>query len=115
MSGDCIFCKIAKKEIPSDIVYEDDDFIAFKDLNPQAPVHVLFIPKKHVTSLNELGEDDADIVARLFLKIKDMASEQNVDESGYRVVANCNKDAGQEVFHIHFHLLGGRKFSWPPG
>ena len=115
MHEDCLFCKIANKEIPSDVVYEDDDFIAFKDLKAQAPVHILFVPKKHVASVDELEEDDVDIIGRLFLKIKETARAQSIAEGGYRVVTNCNKDAGQEVFHIHFHLLGGRKLTWPPG
>ena len=115
MGSDCIFCKIAKKEIPADVVYEDDDFLAFKDLNPQAPVHVLFIPKEHVATLDELGEADAGKIGKLFLKIKDAARKEGIARDGYRVVANCNRNAGQEVFHVHFHLLGGRKFTWPPG
>jgi len=115
MDADCVFCKIANKDIRSDIVYEDDSFLAFKDLNPQASFHVLLIPKKHIASINELVEADSGIIGRLFIEIKEIARENGISEGGYRVVANCNKNAGQEVFHLHFHLLGGRKFTWPPG
>lgn len=115
MSSDCLFCKIANKEIKSEIVYEDDEIVAFKDINPKAPVHFLFIPKRHISSLNEIAESDADVLGKIFLRIKEMAKKYGIDESGYRTVLNCNKDAGQEVFHVHAHLLGGRKFTWPPG
>jgi len=115
MSDDCIFCKIARKEIPSEVVYEDDEMIAFKDLNPQADVHILFIPKKHIASMNDISGEDARVMGNILLKIKEIAGQNGVSEGGYRVVINCNKDAGQEVFHIHVHLLGGRKFAWPPG
>jgi len=112
---DCIFCRIAKRDIPSDIVYEDDEVLAFKDLNPQAPVHVLFITKRHIASMDKLEQGDAEIVGRLLFRAKEVAREQGIAEGGYRVVLNCNRNAGQEVFHIHAHLLGGRKFAWPPG
>ena len=115
MSEDCIFCRIADKTIPSDIVYEDDEILAFKDVNPQSPLHLLFIPKKHISSVNEVSSEDAEVIGRIILKIRDMAKEAGVSESGYRIVMNCNEDAGQEVFHLHVHLLGGRKFTWPPG
>lgn len=115
MNGDCLFCKIAKKEIKSDIVYEDDEIVAFKDINPKAPVHLLFIPRRHVSSMNEITEGDAHILGKIFMRIKEIAREQGIEKNGYRTVINCNKDAGQEVFHIHVHLLGGRKFNWPPG
>ncbi len=115
MSGDCIFCKIANKEIPADIVYEDETMIAFKDINPQAPVHLVFIPKKHVETMNDLGDEDAGLLEKIFRKIKAVAKDNGIADGGYRTVINCNRDAGQEVFHIHVHLLGGRKFSWPPG
>lgn len=115
MSSDCLFCKIANKEIKSEIVYEDDEVVAFKDINPKAPVHLLFIPKRHVSSMNEITEDDANILGKILMRIKDVAREQGIDEGGYRTIINCNKDAGQEVFHVHVHLLGGRKFAWPPG
>ncbi len=111
--GDCLFCKIAAKEIPSDIVYEDDEVVAFKDVNPQAPVHILVIPKKHISTLNDI--DDFMVTGKIMEVVVKLAKEFNIDEKGYRVVANCNRGAGQSVFHIHFHLLGGRLFQWPPG
>ena len=113
--ADCIFCKIAKKEIPSKIIYEDDKMVAFEDINPQAPTHTLLIPKKHIETLNHLQEEDAELMGYLMLKAKVIAEEKGLDKKGYRVVANCLESAGQSVFHIHFHLLGGRAFGWPPG
>lgn len=115
MSNDCIFCKITSKEIPATIVYEDDDIIAFDDIDPKAPVHCVVIPKKHIETLNDLNEESSSLAGSMFLAIKDIAKSKGVDQTGYRVVANCNKDAGQEVFHIHFHLIGGRAMTWPPG
>ncbi len=115
MDDDCLFCKIANKEIESEVVYEDDEILAFKDINPKAPVHFLFIPKQHIASLNDIGEGDAGILGKIFLKVKEVAKKHGIDKNGYRTVINCNKDAGQEVFHVHAHLLGGRKFAWPPG
>lgn len=115
MKNNCIFCKIARKEIDAKIVYEDDETIAFKDITPQAPVHFLFIPKKHIETLNSVSAEDVSLIGRLFLKIKNIAEDIGIDKDGYRVVVNCNKNAGQEVFHLHVHLLGGRVFSWPPG
>jgi histidine triad (HIT) family protein len=115
MSNKCLFCGIAAKEIPADIVYEDNDILAFRDINPKAPLHILVIPRKHIETLNDIGVDDAMTVGRIFLKIRDIASREGISTEGYRVVANCNRAAGQEVFHVHFHLMGGRDFSWPPG
>ncbi len=115
MSNDCLFCKIANKEIKSDIVYEDGEIVAFKDINPKAPVHFVVIPRKHIASLNEIAESDADILGKMLLRIKEIAHKHGIAEGGYRTVINCNKDAGQEVFHIHMHVLGGRKMGWPPG
>lgn len=115
LKADCIFCKIAKKEIPSGIVFEDDEVVAFKDKNPQSPVHLLIVPKRHIARTSDLKEADARLIANLILAAKTLASQQGLDESGYRIVLNCGKDAGQEVFHLHMHLLGGRKFTWPPG
>ncbi|MGB2629679.1 MAG: histidine triad nucleotide-binding protein [Candidatus Omnitrophota bacterium] len=115
MSNNCLFCKIANKEIDTDVVYEDDEIMAFKDINPKAPIHFLFIPKRHVSTLNSAGEGDIDILGKILIKIKEAAKEHGIAEDGYRVVINCNKNAGQEVFHIHAHLLGGRPFAWPPG
>ena len=112
---DCIFCKIARKEIPAKIAYEDTGVVAFEDLNPKAPVHILIIPKKHIERISDIEDADAALIGNMALAAKKIAKEKNIESSGYRLVANCNKDAGQEVFHIHMHLLGGRKFSWPPG
>lgn len=115
MSDDCLFCKIVKGEIKSEIVYEDDEIVAFKDINPQAPVHLLFVPRRHMSSLNEIGDGDTGVMGKLLLRAKEEAKKRGIAEDGYRVVINCNKGAGQEVFHIHAHLLGGRTFTWPPG
>ncbi len=108
---DCIFCKIANKEIPSNFVYEDEDCVAFNDLNPQAPTHILVIPKKHYASLNEL--DDVKIMGALLNAVKNVTKKLNITD--YRTVVNTGKQAGQEVFHIHFHVLSGRPLNWPPG
>ena len=111
----CIFCKIAHKEIGAKIVFENDRVVAFEDLKPQAPVHLLIIPKVHIEKVADITAEDSDLVAELVLTAKSLALQKGVSESGYRLVLNCNKDAGQEVSHLHLHLLGGRKFSWPPG
>jgi len=111
---DCLFCKIANKELPSEIVYEDDDVLAFRDIKPQAPVHVLIIPKRHIASLSDLTEDDKDAMGHLMFVASKLAGDLGIGE-GFRVVVNCGKDAGQSVFHIHMHLLGGRSLGWPPG
>lgn len=110
----CIFCKIVKNEIPSNKVYEDDKVVAFYDLEPQAPVHVLIIPKEHIASANELTEKNRDIVGYIFCVAAKIAREQKL-ENGYRIVNNCGEDGGQSVPHLHFHLLGGRSMEWPPG
>jgi histidine triad (HIT) family protein len=112
---DCIFCKIINKEIPASIVYEDERMIAFDDINPQAPVHVLLIPKEHYPSLNEIPEDKKDVLSHLLLKAREIAREKEIGERGYRIVLNTARESGQDVLHIHFHLLGGRQMSWPPG
>ena len=112
--ADCIFCMIANKDIPSKVVYEDDKIMAFHDLEPQAPVHVLLITKKHIASLDDLAEEDAELVGYLMLKVKDIAKELGL-ENGYRLVNNCGEDGMQTVKHLHFHLLGKRKMTWPPG
>lgn len=112
---DCLFCKIASGEIPAQVIHETDETVAFRDINPQAPVHALVIPKRHIASINELEEGDATIVGKLFLAARDIAAKEGFAEPGYRVTMNCNAAAGQTVFHIHLHLLGGREFSWPPG
>lgn len=111
----CIFCKIVQGIIPSDKVYEDDKVLAFKDINPGAPVHLLIIPKLHIGSVNELNEEHKELIGHIFIIAKKLAKELGVDESGYRIVNNCGEDGGQTVQHIHFHLLGGRSLNWPPG
>ena len=113
--SECIFCKIAKGEIPAEKVYENDQVLAFRDLNPQAPVHILVIPRRHIATLNDLDEGDADLMGRLYLAAKRIAADEGIAESGYRTVINCNAGAGQTVFHVHLHLLGGRPMGWPPG
>ncbi|HON55425.1 MAG TPA: histidine triad nucleotide-binding protein [bacterium] len=115
MSNNCIFCKIINREIQSVIVFENDDILAFKDINPQAPIHILIVPKKHIPTINDVNEEDSKLIAAIFYAAKDIAKKFNISDSGYRCVFNCNKDAGQEVFHIHLHLLGGRIMKWPPG
>ena len=114
--ADCIFCKIAQKEIPSQLLYEDDQVVAFNDLNPQAPVHVLIIPKKHVESLLALTEADKDLTSHIMVEVvPQLAKKLGVAENGFRLVANTGDDGGQTVKHLHFHLLGGRFMQWPPG
>lgn len=113
--SDCLFCKFVSGEIYPQTVYEDDDVLAFRDINPQAPCHVLIIPKKHISTLNDLTEEDAELVGKLYLAAAKVAKQEGIDEAGYRTVMNCNEQAGQTVFHIHLHLLGGRRMNWPPG
>ena len=110
-----IFSKIINKEISAEIVYEDDQLIAFNDINPQAPVHILIIPKKEIKTLNDTQLQDKAILGKIILLAKDLAQQHNIDERGYRTIFNCNDDGGQTVFHIHLHLIGGRSLSWPPG
>lgn len=107
---DCIFCKIIKGEIPSNKIYEDDEILAFNDINPVAPIHILVIPKKHITSLAHIKEEDKKIIGKIYNVINKIAEQKGVKESGYRVIVNCGEDAGQEVMHLHFHLLAGKKF-----
>lgn len=111
----CLFCKIANKEIDAEIVYEDTHVVAFRDLHPQAKHHLLVIPRRHIATLNEAEDDDAELLGRLLLTARHLAKELGVAEDGYRVVMNCNRDGGQTVFHIHLHLLAGRQMHWPPG
>jgi histidine triad (HIT) family protein len=113
--AETLFSKIIRREIPADIVYEDDDILAFRDINPQAPVHVLFIPKKAVATLDDLAEGDAEAVGKLVLAAARYAKAEGFAANGYRVVMNCNRDGGQTVFHLHLHLLAGRPMHWPPG
>jgi histidine triad (HIT) family protein len=113
--NDCLFCKIRDGEIPAEIVYQDDHVLAFNDVNPQAPVHVLIIPKKHISTVNELSDEDNVTMGKLYQAAKTIAASNEIEEDGYRLVVNCNAMAGQTVFHIHLHLLGGRRMVWPPG
>ena len=113
--SDCLFCKIIEREIPGDIVYENEHVLAFNDINPVAPVHILIIPKEHISTLNDLEENHKQTMGELFLAAKAIASKEGLSDSGYRTVFNCNEDAQQTVFHIHLHLIGGRKMTWPPG
>ena len=114
MSED-LFLKIIAREIPADIVYENNDVLGFKDLNPQAPLHVLIIPKTHIRTINDIQPQDAELIGKLFIAAQEIAAGEGIAEDGYRVVMNCNAAAGQTVFHVHLHLLGGRQFGWPPG
>ena len=112
---DCIFCKIVAGEIPADVVYADDDVMAFRDLNPQAPTHILVIPRRHIATLNDLLPSDEAVVGRMYGAARSIAAAEGLAEAGYRTVMNCNEAGGQTVFHIHLHLLGGRMMHWPPG
>ncbi len=112
--ADCIFCMLANHEIPTNVVYEDDEMFCFKDAEPQAPVHVLLIPKKHIECIDDIKEEDAPLLGRMMLKIQDIAKDLEL-ENGYRVVSNNGEDAFQTVKHLHFHILGKRKMLWPPG
>ena len=112
---DCLFCQIVSGDIPASIVYRDDRLIAFKDINPQAPLHVLIVPIRHIPSLNDLGREDDDLVGEMVRRAAAIAREHGNADRGYRTVFNCNADAGQTVFHIHLHVLGGRGLTWPPG
>jgi histidine triad (HIT) family protein len=112
---DCLFCKIINGEIKADKVYEDDLSVGIRDINPQAPVHVLIIPKKHISTLNEITEENKNLIGHLFLVAKEIARKEGIAERGYRTVINCNRESGQSIFHIHLHLLGGRLMGWPPG
>ena len=112
---DCLFCKIVAEEISADIIYESDDAIAFRDINPQAPTHVLIIPRQHIATLNDLQPGDESIVGSLHMAANQIAAIEGLPDEGYRVVMNCNEAAGQTVFHLHLHLLGGRAMNWPPG
>ena len=107
--NDCIFCKIIKKEIPSEIVYEDEEILAFKDIAPKAPVHIVVIPKKHIEKITEIEKQDEAVIGRIYSAINQIAREQGIAEDGFRVIINCGENGGQEVKHIHFHLLGGTK------
>jgi len=115
MAIDCLFCKISNREIPASIVYEDARVLAFDDINPQAPTHVLVVPRRHLVSLNEMSVEDDQLVGELVRRAAAIAKERGLSAGGFRTVINTNRDAGQTVFHIHVHLLGGRQMAWPPG
>jgi histidine triad (HIT) family protein len=116
MSGqDCLFCRIVDGDIPAEIIYQSDSAIAFRDINPQAPTHALIIPRRHISTINDLNAGDEELVGSLYLAAKEIALQEGLAEDGYRVVMNCGEGAGQSVFHIHLHLLGGRLLNWPPG
>src|SRR5262245_13644142 len=112
---DCLFCKIVKGEIPAKLVYKDDHVVAFQDINPQAPTHILVVPTRHISTLNDLTPGDDQIVGEMTRRAAAIAKERGIDSGGFRAVFNTNRDAGQTVFHIHLHLLGGRTMTWPPG
>jgi histidine triad (HIT) family protein len=113
--ANCLFCKFVSGELDVDLVYETEKVLAFRDINPQAPTHVLIIPRKHISTINDLTNADREEIGDLYLAAKEVAKKEGFSEDGYRVVMNCNPAAGQTVFHVHLHLLGGRKFNWPPG
>ena len=113
--SDCLFCKMVSGEIEPDKVYEDDEVMAFRDISPQAPTHVLVIPKQHIATLNDLDSDNAAVIGKMAFVASQLAKQEGFAEQGYRTVMNCNADGGQAVFHIHLHLLGGRPLGWPPG
>ena len=110
---DCVFCKIVNGEIKSNKVYENDNIIAFKDLNPVAPVHILFIPKRHICSLNDINSEDSSVISEIFSSILKVVKDLGIEDNGYRIINNCGKDGGQTVNHLHFHLIAGKKLGWP--
>jgi histidine triad (HIT) family protein len=112
---DCIFCKIVNKDIPAELIFEDAQIVAFNDINPQAPIHILIIPKEHFASLNDIPDEKKELLSHILLRARQIAQNIGIKEKGYRIVLNTARDSGQEVFHIHFHLLGGRRMTWPPG
>jgi histidine triad (HIT) family protein len=112
---DCLFCKIVDGNLPADIVYENDTLVAFRDINAKAPTHILLIPRRHIATMNDLQNGDEPLAGELFVTAAKIAADEGLAEDGYRVVMNCNEAAGQSVFHIHLHLMGGRRMSWPPG
>jgi len=113
--SDCLFCKICSGDIPADIVFENDTAVAFRDINPQAPTHILIIPRRHIATINDIAAEEAGEIGQLFLAAAAIARNEGVADDGYRVTMNCNAAAGQTVFHVHLHLLGGRQMNWPPG
>ena len=112
---ECLFCRIVNREIPAEIIFESNTLLAFKDIEPQAPIHILIIPKEHITTTNDLGSQHKELIGEILLAAKQLASDYDIADDGYRMVFNCNKKGGQAVYHIHLHLLGGRQMKWPPG
>jgi histidine triad (HIT) family protein len=112
---DCVFCQIIEKRIASDMIYEDDDLVAFKDIDPKAPTHILIVPKKHISRIVEVDDEDAPLLGKMIVLAKDIAKENNFHENGFRITLNDGRDGGQTIFHIHMHLLSGRRLMWPPG
>jgi histidine triad (HIT) family protein len=112
---DCLFCKMVSGEIKPDTVMETEDVLAFRDISPQAPVHILIIPKKHISTINDITNEDTEVMGKLYQVAKEIAAQEGLADPGYRTVMNCNSDGGQAVYHIHLHLLGGRQMGWPPG
>jgi histidine triad (HIT) family protein len=113
--SDCLFCRVIAREIPAQLIHDAPDLVAFKDINPQAPLHALVVPRRHIATLNDLQPDDDALVGSMFRMAAALARQHGFDERGYRTVFNCNREAGQSVFHIHLHVLGGRALAWPPG
>jgi histidine triad (HIT) family protein len=114
-SDNCLFCKILDGEIPAELIYESETAVAFRDINPQAPTHALVIPRKHISTINDIEQDDQAIIGSLYTAAREIAATDGIADDGYRAVMNCNEGAGQSVFHIHLHVLGGRQMGWPPG
>jgi histidine triad (HIT) family protein len=115
MTMDCLFCKIANGEIPATLIHQDDQVVAFRDINPQAPVHALVIPRRHITTLNDLEATDKTLLGHMVMTAQQLAEKDGIAESGFRLVMNCNREGGQTVYHVHLHVLGGRGMHWPPG
>ena len=113
--SECLFCRIAAGEIPAKIVFDDEKVIAFEDIKPQAPIHIIIIPRKHIPTVLDMGEEDRELVGHIHLVANQIAAEKSLTQDGFRLVTNCKKSAGQEIFHLHIHMLGGRDFGWPPG
>lgn len=112
---ECLFCKIINKEIKSNLLYEDNDLIAFLDIDPQSPIHFLIVPKKHIETILDLRDENIELIGKIHILAKELAIKQGIDKNGFRMVLNCKEDGGQAVFHLHFHILGGRRMGWPPG
>lgn len=112
---DCLFCKIAQQQIPATIIHQDDQVVAFRDIGPQAPTHALVIPRRHIATLNDIGPADEGLLGHMIVTAQQIAAQDGIDDSGFRLVMNCNRDGGQTVYHIHMHVMGGRQMTWPPG